>query len=260
MTEDEWLTCTDPDQMLHCLLGHVGLRGSVARLLGRRRDEVKPRLASDRRLRLLACACCRRIADLMEDERSRRAVEVAELYADHRADDAGLKAARAEALRAYEALLAQDRGSILPLAYQPPVSQSPAYALAARAALEATRAPDMAVAAVARAALAVAAEWDNPRWAIEAAGPAARVALIRDIFGNPFREPQVEPSWLRWNDGTVPKIAQGIYDGGRFADLPVLHDALLDAGCDDEALLAHCRTPQGHVRGCWVLDLLLGKA
>jgi hypothetical protein len=54
-------------------------------------------------------------------------------------------------------------------------------------------------------------------------------------------------------------IAQGIYAGRAFDRLPILHDALLDAGCDDEAILSHCRCEGPHVRGCWVIDLLLGK-
>jgi len=76
----------------------------------------------------------------------------------------------------------------------------------------------------------------------------------------PFRPaPAVDPSWLAWNGGTVAKLAAAIYDGGRFADLPVLADALEEAGCDSPDLLRHCRGGGGHVRGCWLLDLLLGK-
>ena len=83
--------------------------------------------------------------------------------------------------------------------------------------------------------------------------------LVREIFGNPSRPVHVEESWLRWNDGCVVKLARGIYDGQRWLDLPILADALLDAGCDDEELLAHCRSTEGHTRGCWALDLLLGR-
>jgi hypothetical protein len=255
MTETDWLTSTDPDAMLRCVHGHVTLRDKLHRALGRQRDEPKPRLADPRQLCLLACACCRRIEDLMEDDRSRKAIEVGERYADGRADEAELAAAGAGALEALQSLAARDRGSILPPPFQPPI-QPQAWVLAARAALDATHDPVTAIESVTRAALAVAAEWDDPRWATEAAGPAARVTLIRDIFGNPFREVNVDPAWLRWNDSCISRIAQGIYDEGRFADLPILHDALLDAGCDDEAILAHCREPEVHVRGCWVLDLL----
>jgi FHA domain-containing protein len=85
---------------------------------------------------------------------------------------------------------------------------------------------------------------------------------------------KVDPAWLRWNDATVPRLARSIYanrlylalpgeelydNPAWFADLPILHDALLDAGCDDPDILDHCRAPHPHVRGCWALDLLLGQ-
>jgi hypothetical protein len=90
---------------------------------------------------------------------------------------------------------------------------------------------------------------------------AASACLLRDLIGNPFRPvPTIDPAWLAWNGGAVRKMAQAIYDGRRFADLPVLADALEDAGCADAAILGHCRGPGVHVRGCWVVDLLLGKA
>ena len=64
---------------------------------------------------------------------------------------------------------------------------------------------------------------------------------------------------LAWNDGTVRRITEGIYEERAFDRLPILHDALLDAGCDNEDILAHCRSAGPHVRGCWVIDLILGK-
>jgi hypothetical protein len=70
---------------------------------------------------------------------------------------------------------------------------------------------------------------------------------------------RIDPAWLRWNDGTVPCLARSICEGCRFQDMPILHDALLDAGCDDQDILDHCKAPGPHVRGCWVLDLLLGQ-
>jgi hypothetical protein len=63
---------------------------------------------------------------------------------------------------------------------------------------------------------------------------------------------------LAWNDATVPRIAEGIYAERAFGRMPFLHDALLDAGCNDEVLLSHCRNPEGHARGCWALDFILG--
>jgi hypothetical protein len=83
--------------------------------------------------------------------------------------------------------------------------------------------------------------------------------LIRDIFQNLFRPVAVDPSWLAWNDGTVVKLAQAIYDDRAFDRLPILADALEEAGCDNADILAHCRQTGEHVRGCWVVDLILGK-
>ena len=78
------------------------------------------------------------------------------------------------------------------------------------------------------------------------------------MFGNLFRPIEVDPSWLTWNDGTVGRVAQSIYDDRAWDQLPVLGDALEDAGCTKEDVLAHCRGPGPHTRGCWVVDLLLG--
>ena len=65
--------------------------------------------------------------------------------------------------------------------------------------------------------------------------------LLRDVFGNPFRRARVDPAWLAWNDGTVVKIAQSIYTERRFEDMPILGDALEDAGCSDAEILGHLR-------------------
>jgi hypothetical protein len=87
----------------------------------------------------------------------------------------------------------------------------------------------------------------------------AQVILVRDLF-NPFHARAADHAWLAWNDGTLPKLAQVIYDERRFDSLPIIADALEEAGCTHAAILAHCRGPGPHVRGCWVVDLLLGKA
>jgi hypothetical protein len=83
--------------------------------------------------------------------------------------------------------------------------------------------------------------------------------IIRDVFGNPFRPVTVEKTWRTWKDRTIVKLAKGIYEERAFERLPILADALEDAGCGNADLLAHCRGPGPHVRGCWVVDLLLGK-
>jgi hypothetical protein len=80
--------------------------------------------------------------------------------------------------------------------------------------------------------------------------------LLRDVFGNPFRPVTADPAWL---SSTVTAMARGIYADRAFDRLPILADALQDAGCDHEDVLAHCRGPGPHARGCWVVDLALGK-
>jgi hypothetical protein len=83
--------------------------------------------------------------------------------------------------------------------------------------------------------------------------------MLRCIFGNPFGSPAIHSTWLAWNGGTVPKIAKGIYNERAFDRLPILADALEESGCDSENILSHCRESGFHARGCWALDLLLGK-
>jgi hypothetical protein len=86
----------------------------------------------------------------------------------------------------------------------------------------------------------------------------ARLAnLLRDIFGNPFRPLTVNSDWLT---PTVQQLAAYIYESRDFSTMPILADALQDAGCDNADVLNHCRdTKATHVRGCWVVDLVLGK-
>ena len=84
----------------------------------------------------------------------------------------------------------------------------------------------------------------------------AQCDFIRDIFGNPFRPVAFGPSW---RTSTVVALAEQMYDSRDFSPMPILADALQDAGCDNEAILAHCRGDGPHVRGCWVVDLILGK-
>ncbi|VTS02118.1 Uncharacterized protein OS=uncultured bacterium PE=4 SV=1 [Gemmata massiliana] len=83
--------------------------------------------------------------------------------------------------------------------------------------------------------------------------------LIREVFGNPFHPPVIDPAWLQWNHGAVHHIAERIVASGDFTDLPVLGDALEDAGCGNEELLRHCREPHRHVLGCWALDAVRGR-
>jgi hypothetical protein len=95
---------------------------------------------------------------------------------------------------------------------------------------------------------------------VERAERTAQAALLRDVFGPlPFRLVTIAPAWAAWNDATVVTLAQGIYDDRAFDRLPVLADALEEAGCTNAETLAHCREPGPHVRGCWAVDHLMGK-
>jgi hypothetical protein len=84
----------------------------------------------------------------------------------------------------------------------------------------------------------------------------AQVTLLREIFGNPFRPVTF---FSEWRTSTAVALAQQMYDTRDFSAMPILADALQDAGCDNADILDHCRGPGPHVRGCWVVDLVLGK-
>jgi hypothetical protein len=220
MTEAEWLECTDPTPML----GFV-------------RNQT-----SDRKLRLLICACCRRVWDLLADDRSREAIEVAEQYADGSANRDDLIAVRRKADAAYQWARKQHGPADFRLC------------CAAHLALQAT--------STAKKVRFDPRENEFLRGAKERKEKTERKArsdLIRDFIGNVFHPVTLNPIWLAWNDGTVRRISQDIYAERAFDRMPILADALEDAGCDNEAILKHCRGGGPHVRGCWVLDLLLGK-
>jgi hypothetical protein len=180
---------------------------------------------------------------LLNDERSRRAVEVAERYADGQATQAELDAARAAAEGT-----ADDND-------------------AARAAWRTTgEAWDAARVAARDAARGLAGgvpygpAWDNAR---DAAG-ASQCDILRDLFGNPFRPVTLGPAW---RTPTLLALAEASYEhrllpSGHFDPqrLAILADALLDAGCEDTEISGHLRHAGPHVRGCAVVDLILGKS
>ena len=96
---------------------------------------------------------------------------------------------------------------------------------------------------------------------------ATQVSLLRCIFGNPYRPKKVDASWLSWNDRAIPRAAAAAYEerslpSGHLdnARLAVIADMLEEAGCRDDEVLGHLRKADAvHVRGCWCVDLLLGK-
>jgi hypothetical protein len=97
----------------------------------------------------------------------------------------------------------------------------------------------------------------NKSHSAEAKAEEIQVNLLRDIFGNHFRPITLSPSWLT---STVHALASGVYEEHAFDRMPILADALQDAGCDNDDVLTHCRQPGEHARGCWVVDLLTGRS
>jgi hypothetical protein len=212
MTEADWLTCTDPAPMLEYLRGRAG----------------------DRKLRLFAVACCRRVWHRMADKCSRRAVEVAERYADGLATPQTLLKWHWAALEAYELA---DGGERLQAAY---AAGCAVHEDATFAALN--------VSVAAPTGHTSASDWRE-----------GACDLLREIFGTPFYSVIIEPSWRTWHGGLLVSMARRMYESRDFSDVPVLADALEEAGCEDADILGHCRQAWEHVRGCWVVDLVLGK-
>jgi hypothetical protein len=227
MTEAEWLASTDPEAMLQFLAGRV----------------------SDRKLRLFACACCRRVWHLVTAEDSRRAIEVSERYAEGRAGLRELSAALVLAAAT------PDRAAYFAASRNPAKTVWEACAAANDLAVDAATRED-------RAAVvdpATANRFEAAQARARAAEAREQANLLREIVGNPFRPPAVAASVLAWHGGTVPRLARAVYDERRFGDLPVLADALEEAGCSDPDVLGHCRRAGGHVPGCWVLDRILDQ-
>jgi hypothetical protein len=195
---------------------------------------------SPRKLRLLACGCCRLVWPLVRDPRARAALEVAERYADGARGSAVMEAVRrfprpgapgvaaAWAAEAVTCLLSQVFVDPVPNLHE--IAEH-----AARADRDA----------------AGAADWSAAR--------RRQVACLCDLQGRRFHAAPIDEAWRLWRGGLVPAMAKAIYDDYRFGDLPILADALEEAGCADAAILDHCRSGREHVRGCWVIDLLLDK-
>jgi hypothetical protein len=82
---------------------------------------------------------------------------------------------------------------------------------------------------------------------------------LREVLGNPFRPPALDPAWVHADGGALLRLASSIYGGQSFADLPILADALEEAGCQSADVLGHLRGGGLHVRGCWALDAVMGR-
>jgi len=229
MTEAEWLTDIKPDAMQSFV------------------DDT----ISSRKLRLFACACCRMVWEQLTDARSRRAVEAAEQYVDGFATEEACQQAADEA---FEANLfcggREDNGR-----------GAAAFAAFDAANLEEGNRPRQAQGSVMYTVAFLAGfPWDarkqTERQVAKEEIEIKQAEVLRCIVGNPYRPVIIDPTWLT---STVTSLAAGIYADRAFDRMPILADALEEAGCDHADILTHCRGDGPHVRGCWVVDLVLGK-
>ena len=221
MTEAEWRVCADLEPMLAYLYQSK---------------------ASERKLRLFACGCCRRVLHLLPNELCWKAIDLAERFADGLAADSEM----------YEVEDAVN-------AYWLNHEKSEEFATSAEL--------------LACQAVGIAVNCDNPvahfaaGYALDAATAkrcniresesAIQCELLRDVFGNPFRLLVLEATW---RTPPVVNLAQSVYDDRTFDRIPELAESLEEAGGTDADLLEHLRGPGPHFRGCWALDVVLGKS
>ncbi|OAI47684.1 hypothetical protein AYO44_09310 [Planctomycetaceae bacterium SCGC AG-212-F19] len=229
MTEEEWLGTDSPLAMLAFLFP----KGALPKV-------------SLRKGHLFGCAVCRRIWNLLTDVRSQQAVEYIEAVADGRnrqrfgSGNAMLDAAR-DASRNAPSMTGRKAAEA---AYALVVVEVEFWEVLGHVIIGAMN--------------AVAPRGPNGVTDIERYHQeiAAHTALFRDIFGNPFRPIALDHTWQTAN---VLALAHAIYEERAFDRLPILADALEDAGCTNQDILGHCRGQGPHVRGCWVVDMVLGK-
>jgi hypothetical protein len=193
----------------------------------------------NRKLRLFACACCRRIERLIYPPWD-QVLEAAEHHADGLLDYRALQAIRSGADPVHDETMAVEAAAMSDSFPIKNADDAAGYAAQAVASEISPGYPQNLAA------------WQEARGQEEL----GQCAILRDIFGNPFHAVAVDPRWLT---ATVFDLARLIYDGRAFDRLPIFADALMDAGCENDDILAHCHSEGPHVRGCWVIDLILGK-
>jgi hypothetical protein len=247
--------------------------------------------SSDRKLRLVACGCVRRVPQLLEDPRLLAAFQLAEAFADYRANKQQLKAAR-PAVRAVVDELREKAIAALPAEPLFPfgswseavflrVFGAGGYAAQQREYAELRRrhrAEEELPVRAANIVSRVLETWkftpvilsdlvSNLRpfillpdafshqvyWYVDT----MMCDVLRDVVGNPFRPVAFAADW---RSVTAVSLARVMYETGDFSPMPILADALQDTGCEDADVLNHCRGDTPHVRGCWVVDRVLGKA
>lgn len=215
---------------------------------------------SDRKRRLLAAACCRSVWFLLVHKECRKAVVMAERYADGKGTEKELTKQSAAAVKAYHSACFAHQD--FPLRR----SDNPFSQLAVRNIERAVAATNAVVGTVdphlgdferAVSTIEEIVADTVEAWGVPDTQAYPEAMLVREIFGDPFRQVEVDPAWLT---SDVVALAREIYAKRAFDQMWVLEDALRDAGCDNSAVLSHCTEHRGeHVRGCWVVDMLLGK-
>lgn len=231
MTEAEWLGCADPRALLAVVTAQ----------------------ATDRKMRLFLWACCARVLDATPPQRRlfrgyydgsfrqlQHALSLVEQFAEGLVGADALAEARRDAADSAYVPPAIDYGGETEFGYE---------AATVLAAAADHPVPEAVLAACWRATEAQAARLpaEEARW---------QTLVCRDIFGNPFRPVHFAADW---RTATARALAQQMYAARDFSPMPILGDALEDAGCANAEILAHCRNAGEHVRGCWVLDLVIDR-
>jgi hypothetical protein len=228
MTEAEWLKRDWPSNMLELMIERS------AAIHGRSGVE-----AADTKFRLFGCGACRRVWGLLANPASRTLVEAAERFALQQA--------------AFDEVQAASQFIERPvLRRNDPRTGAQLHATDAVLCLGHRTARTGALELLNKVIAAALCDPDQPEVLDRHCS-----ALLRCIFGNPFRPVSFDVSW---RTTTAAAIAKQMYDSRDFSAMPILADALQDAGCDNDDVLNHCRAADGvHVRGCWVVDLVLDK-
>jgi hypothetical protein len=223
MTEEEWLATADINNLIWY-----------------------PKYKSDRKLRLFNCAAVRHVLHFFPDDRLIQIIASLEQIADDKMEWNKIKLIRAR----YARLRKNIEMHMCRNGEQSEILVAIEY-LTRRASCEVERAIVPCQHAVGHSMQPDFIKGMNSE-------KLEQLHLARDIFGNPFRLVVLDP---RWQTSTAVGLAQTMYESREFGAMPILADALQDAGCEDDAILSHCRdAKQHHVRGCWVVDLVLGKS
>lgn len=224
MTEYEWQTCVNLSDMLN--------------FLKQRRCE--------RKLRLFACECFRRVWSLLFDCRSKEAVIIVERFVDEKAT----LPEYFEVKNKYSSPLSpvgfafEEAGMVF--------QNNPVFAASSAASVAQDLVFFRGMGASPGAELLTAEDCAR----CKASEMKIQCDLLRDIFGNPFHPISIQPTWLT---STVIALATEIYNKRAFDRVPILADALQDADCSNKGILNHCRQVGNHAKGCWVIDLILSK-